>query len=401
MNRSFVWFASRISLVIFAYIVLYFGVRGLTSSYREGDSINYHIPIAEAFISGKIIDPHLFEGERFLKYSPGSSEAIISVLMVSEIPINIYNVIGVIALFLACFYAGRRFLMEKDLAIVFAGSIVTLHTMIRWINTQVIDIWIGVWFVLLLGLLQKPEKTFKYFLFLGFVSGMLIGSKYSGPLFLFVLLIFYGKKILKVINIQKFIIFLIPFGVFGMSWYVRNYLVTGNPMFPQGFLFFKDAGLKILDINVWKATLLYPNGLSNFFNAIISEYGLWAISIITPLLLFFKKVRESNVASLILIGSIYLLIYFFLPSDKHYNIAVSVFRYSYPVFITFILSIFLLAKNFKKENLLAIFALANMLIIPELTFMPKLIFLLLPVVFLIFYEEEVVKYIKGKVREVN
>jgi len=401
MEKSLSWFVSRIALIILSYVILYFGVNGLTSNYREGDSLNYHIPIATAFLNGNIANPASFQAERFLKYSPGSSEAILAGMMASKIPLNVFNVIGILALLSVCFFTARRFLMEKDYAIIFATSIVTLHTMQRWLNTQVIDIWIAVWFVLLLGLLQKPEKTIKYFIFLGFAAGMLVGSKYSGPLFLLVLGIFYFRKILKVINIERIIAFIIPFSIFGLVWYARNFIVTGNPMYPQGFLMFKDQGFKILNINVWRATFLYPNGLSNFLNALISEFGLWSFSIFTPLFLLFKKVRRTNYASLILMGCILFGIFLFLPSDRHYNIAVSVFRYSYPAFITFILAIFLLAKKFKKENLLIIFALSNLLIIPELTYRPKLLFLLLPISLMIFYEEKVVKFIKDKAHAVN
>ena len=172
-------------------------------------------------------------------------------------------------------------------------------------------------------------------------------------------------------------------------------------MYPQGFLMFKDGGFGILNIKVWRATFLYPNGISNFLNAIISELGLWSLSIFTPLLLLSKKIRKFSFVNLILIGSLLFLVFLFLPSDRYYNIAVSVFRYSYPAFITFILAIFLLAMKFKKENLLIIFALTNMIIIPELTNRPKLIFLLLPIVFVIFYEYEVVKFIKNKSVKVN
>jgi len=397
MNKSLIWFTSRITLIIFTYIILYFGIIGLTSNYREGDSINYHIPIASAFLSGDILNPAHFDGEKYLKYSPGNSEAIISGLMLVKIPINVYNVIGLIALFAVCFYTARKFLMEKDYAIIFSGSIVTLHTMLRWINTQVIDIWLGVWFVLLLGILQKPEKSIKYFAFIGLAAGMLIGTKFSGPLFLLILGIFYIKKIFKFLNFESIIAFIIPFSLLGLSWYLRNYLVIGNPMYPQSLPMFENGGLKILSINVWRATFLYPNGIPNFINAMISEFGLWSLSIFTPLLLLSKKVRKSHYVNLILIGTALFAIFLFLPSDKHYNIAVSVFRYSYPAFITFILAIFLLAKKFKKESLLIIFALVNLLIIPELAYKPKLLFLLLPIALIIFYEEEVVKFLRNKV----
>ncbi len=402
MNKSLSWFVSRVVILIFSYLLIYFLVRGINLNSYEGDSLNYHIPIANAFLNGSVKNPEFIkDAVPFLKYSPGANEGILSVLIALNIPMNIFNVFGVVSLFFVCVFTGRRFLLEKDMSVIFAGSIVMLHTMTRWINTQVIDIWLGVWFVLILGLLQKPEKSLRFFAILGFASGMLIGSKYTGPIFLLILGIFYFRKIFSVISLKGIIAALIPFTLLGLSWYLRNYLVSGNPLYPQGFLFFKDGGYGILQINVWRVTLQYSNGIVNFINAIISEYGLWSVSILTPLLLLFKKVRESNARSLILIGTLCLFLFFFLPSDRHYNIAVSVFRYSYPAFITLILAIFMLGKQFKKENALILFTLANFLIIPELIFKPKLLILFLPVVFLVFYPKEATDFIKNKVLLVN
>src|SRR4029079_8684789 len=134
----------------------------------------------------------------------------------------------------------RRFGLEKNLSIVFGVSIVTLYTMFRWVNTQIIDIWLVMWFMLALGFLQKPEKTLRYFLFLGISLGMLVGSKYTGPIFTLVLAIFYFMRVWKVVNIQRIIVFLIPFVFLGSLWYLRNYLIAGNPLYPQPFLFFKS-----------------------------------------------------------------------------------------------------------------------------------------------------------------
>ena len=71
-----------------------------------------------------------------------------------------------------------------------------------------------------------------YWLYLaGFATGIAAGSKYSGLMFipLYILWIGYeGRKIPLVVR------FLIPALVFGAPWYIRNYIISGDPFSPFG-----------------------------------------------------------------------------------------------------------------------------------------------------------------------
>lgn len=404
MERTLTWFVSKISILVFIYLILFFTYSGINSNYYEGDSLNYHIPIAKAYLEGGVWNPELIKGVPFLKYSPGSSEGILTGLLLLGIPINIFNIFGVIALFGACYILGQRFGLERNLSVIFASSIVTLHTIIRWLNTQVIDIWLAVWFVLALALLQKSEKSLKYFALLGFSLGMLVGSKYTGPLFLMVLALFYFRKVWKIVNFKRIIVFLIPFAFFGLLWYLRNFFVTGNPIYPQPFLFFKGDYYPILSTPVWDTTTKNIAGMMNFVNALISEYGLWSFAIFSPLILISKKLRNNQsfkqIKSLILIGSLSLVIFIFLPSDKYYNIVVSVFRYSYPAFISLILAIFLIARKFGREEQLGILALTNMIFIGGLQYTPKISLIILPIALFIFFPTKLLISFFSKIKSI-
>jgi hypothetical protein len=75
-----------------------------------------------------------------------------------------------------------------------------------------------------------------YWLYLaGFATGIAAGSKYNGLMFipLYVLWIGYESR-----KISLFAKFLIPALVFGTPWYIRNYIISGDPVSPFGGEFF-------------------------------------------------------------------------------------------------------------------------------------------------------------------
>ncbi len=72
--------------------------------------------------------------------------------------------------------------------------------------------------------------------------GMAVGSKYTAlfllPGFLFSYIVIYGKKVLtkKAISISFIILFIVV--SIGGLWYVKNYIYTGNPVFPAFYNIF-------------------------------------------------------------------------------------------------------------------------------------------------------------------
>lgn len=385
---------SKICLLFFISIVVSYFYIGVTTVPSEGDSLNYHIPVANAYLDGTIFTPEKIQGVPFLKFSPGASEGILALFYLFHLPANLFNVFGVVVLFFSMFYLGKRFGMGTELSNIFATSFATINGIVRWLDTQKIDIFMAAFYAIALGLLVKPQKSVKYFFLLGIFSGLVVGSKYSGLFFTAILFLTFSRRIISNLSLTRFIGFIVPFALFGLSWYIRNYIATGNPLYPQGFLIFKDYGFTILEQQVWRVVLSSWFGFLGTFNAFISEYMIWVLTF--PVLIFFilkniKKIfiKENQVLlMLLIIGMFNFAIYLFLPSDNINNIMVSVIRYSYPVFIPFLLATFLLAKRFQLEANLSIISVTNMFFVGfPIVYNPKLVFFAVPIGLLLFSKE--------------
>jgi hypothetical protein len=404
MKRSLPEILAKISLVVFSFLILYYFAQGATTKVWEGDSIAYHVPISKLILSGKIFNPGAYNyppsTDKLRLYQPGSAEMILSLFELVKIPPNLFDVTGVIVFFFTMFFLARNYELSGSSSIIFAASLATLHTVMRWILSQTIDIWLDVFFGLSIILLRSPKKTYKYFFLLGITLGMLFGSKYTGPAYAIFLIALFGKKTIKSLNFRRLITFLIPFSVLGLFWYLRNYILTGDPYFPESIPFFKGIPYHVLDNPVWKMFLEFHNGPLIWLDALVSEYTVWCLVILAVPLLYFltrKKVNSAfrrGIIQLSVLSALSFIVYLFLPSGPSPSLITSVFRYTYPVFIPLILALFLYAKKLLFEEFLAVIAVTNMLIMPEISYHPKVLIALIPVALLIFYPSKIKDFYK-------
>ncbi len=379
-----------IGLLFFLYLLTYYFFQGIIHPIpAQGDSYTYHIPISQTILNGTFIQPSHFTPKIFMGiFNPGASEAINALLMLLHIPLTISNLIAIVVLFFCCFNLARTFKLEYYMSLLFAESICTLTVISRWFNAVSVDVWLANYFTLAIILLQKPKKTNLYALLLGILFGMMIGSKYSALAYVSVLTIAYWRTIFQIVSIKRFIIFLIPVSILGLFWYVRNYLAVGNPMWPlcefslpcQGIYYNNHA-------HMWDTTLRHP---LTMFNAFYSEYKLWGLSLLLPFFVLFAKLRghiklPPYIATLCFIGFANFIILLPQPTSDQPWIMVSSFRYSYPIFIPLILSTFILAKQYKKEMFLGLFAIANMFPVLSLEYLPKLLVVYFPLALVIMY----------------
>lgn len=376
---------AQIGLIIFIYYIVYYSYLGITNPIPSlGDSWDYHIPISQTIIDGTFLHPTNFLLPQW--YYPGSSEAINSILILLLVPLTLSNILAVMILFFVCIKLGLVFRLNYWLSILFAVTICTLNVIVRWYNAVSIDVWMAVFFLLSIILLERPQKSIKYFLMLGFTLGMLIGSKYTGIYFLFILIIFYFKNIISNINLKNIISFSIPFTFFGLFWYIRNYLFTQNPFYPLPVFSFK--GQELFTDNVLNETLKHP---WQMFNAFFSEYNVWLVIIAAAVSIYYYKsiIHKINnipgINRLFVIGILNIIVYFTFPCSERPEIMVSSLRYSFPAFIPLILGAFIVSSYYKKELLLGLVAVGNMIMVLSMTFYPKLTLIYLPLGFLVIY----------------
>jgi hypothetical protein len=351
----------------------------------EGDNLTIHIALAKSILNGTFLRPKYPE---VLLY-PSSNEALLALLILLKLPANIFNILGIIFLFIVSFYIGKVFGFKPIYSYFFALSMSTAYGVLRWATSQTIDIWLLTYFLWTLALLHKPRPSNRYYLLLGFSTGMLLGSRFTAPATLLTLFFLYYKNFKKYLDIKRFLIFATPLSILGLFWYVRNLLVTGNPFYPQPFLFFSGACNGVCEFLNWtvgKSIIANPN---HIINAFVSEYMVWSVAfLLLPLLLVYKRVFKkhlSDVDKLIVLGIINLVIYFFFPSYKYYGSVVAGVRYSYPAFGALMLALFLIVKKLNRVHVLEIITFANLsfLILP-ITYHPKLLFIYVPLATLLF-----------------
>jgi hypothetical protein len=376
---------TNIAIVIALYFLTYHTYNGIINPNPPlGDSWDYHIPIAQTIIDGRFLNPQNFLFDQW--YYPGSAELLNVFLIFFNLPLSFSNILASVVLFFALFKLGRVFKLEKYYSILFALSFVTLNVVVRWLNFALVDVWVSVFFVLAIILLENPKKRVSYFLKLGFILGMLVGSKYTAVFFLIPLFIFYTREIIKVLKLKNILMFLIPFSIFGLFWYFRNFYYMGNPFYPLGFFNFPSVEI-FANHRVWNVFIDYPVAMTDSFFA---EFKLWTLSL--PFAVFYliyrlykRNFKLDNISKLFILGIINFIFFLNFPTSPEPWIMVSSFRYAYPIFIPIFLAIFLLSKKYKKEELLGYFVIGNMIFVTSLNYYPKLTLIFIPLSLICFY----------------
>lgn len=365
-------FTTKIFVVIFFIVFFTNFISGILTKPFEGDSLAYHLPTAQGILAG-----HLFSPQSILAFYPSAGETILALFLFLHIPANLFNVVAWALCGVLCFLLGRRYSLSINFSVVFAVSICMLYTMTRWIHAQIIDIWLLDFFLWSLVLLGKPRKTVSYFFFLGTSLGLLIGTKYSGPVIALLLIIIYGKSLVSLLTIKRFTAFFLPIIVFGVSWYIRNFFLTGNPFYPQSSFLFSSGHSTILSIQVYKA--IFRNPLFAI-NALLDEFLAWPIVAVLLIGTGIKKkiiTPESRLKKLLTLTLLVFVFFLFLPTDYTYNVFVSSLRYAYPAFVCLFLCGFVVAQKLKLEAATVVLSLCSILVVLIHPYRPKELFFVL------------------------
>jgi hypothetical protein len=376
---------ARVGVIIAGYYVIYAIYVGILNPIPAlGDSWDYHIPIAKTILNGTFLHPINFRLPQW--YYPGSSEVFLSLFILFHIPLTLSNLFATLILFFSLWKLGNIFRLSYYYSLLFALTFCTLNGVVRWVNAVSIDVWVAVFFVLSLILLEQPKKSLLYFFKLGCVVGMLVGSKYTALLFVCVLVGLYLRNILKILTLSRFLVFLLPFSFFGVFWYVRNYISTHNPFYPLDVVGFKGTNLFIE--NIGEIAFLYPQTM---LDAGFGEYKIWIFTLFIALgwllyrYIFQKNFTQDGISKLFLLGFFNFLLFLTFPTSEQPWIMVSSFRYSFPVFIPLLLGTFLLAKKYKMEEWIGYIAISSMIMVTSLEYYPKLVLFYLPFAFVVFY----------------
>jgi hypothetical protein len=361
-------------------------VAGLSVFYqavniREPVSPDYNLPLARLILSGGIWHPGTDNPYLFF---PASSNLILALFVLLRLPINLFGLAGGIMLFVACLKLGSTFGLKKPQSLLLAAAFCLTTSVVRTLTDQSVDKWLAVWFIWAVILLEKPKLTIKHSLYLGLAFGMLVGTKYSGPLFALAIFVVYAGRLYRYFNLERVLAAGTAFTATGLIWYIRNWFLTGNPLYPAHFLFFEGfPGYSQQDWMLWKIPLMYPAGIWPLVSAYLSEYLIWALAFI-PIVWFVADRYRRGFRLTPLFGRLMRLIAatgavaLFLPITTPYYIeiyhTISDMRYIYVFVLLQMLAVFLLAREYKMNRWLTIAAVVNMpAVFSFIPYYPKLI----------------------------
>jgi hypothetical protein len=373
---------SKISLAFFLVLLTYFFYLGISTSMQgifEGDSLAYHIPIAQEIFKLNFSPPDILIG---LGYYPAVGESILALFIFLELPINLFGVLGLFLLFFSAKKAAEVFGISKDLSIIYGVSLASLPSVLRWPLTQTVDIWVLVFFLTTLYFLIEKDKKDKHYFLLGLSSSALVGSKFTGLFFFLILIFLFGKDKLIKLKLKSVLFFAVPFLVFGLSWYIRNFALTGNPFYPANF-FFLQGDKNFPDIasgnwSVFANIINSPGFIYRLTEAWFSEFFIWGLSLALPVYLIIKKKGSEILNRLSVAFALIFTVFLFFPPAEP---VISNMRYVYPAVALLILQAFIFFGNKKAVQLGSFAILATAFSVTSLDYHPKLIILALTAVF--------------------
>lgn len=371
-------FYPLILVTIFLLWLLYSIIVATGTLPSEGDSINLHIPLAKSLLSEKLYKPD--PGHDILY--PASIELILLFFIVGHIPLNLFNILAIVAMFIGVYLLGKSLGFSKGMSLVFSVATSFLHALVRWSQTQKPDIWMLTFFVFMLWLVHKRNKKGIDYLLMGICSGFFIGAKFTSPLFFLIFVFLFKKKFFNSITINKSIIFLIPFLIIGCFWYVRNVFIVGSPIYLEGYSFFSKEIMVPLTDHAWNGYLHYPNLM---LDAYVSEYSIWGFGLMLIPFWLLNKRSDKKISKIVpyyFLALFVFLISLMLPFWGTYTQIVGTMRYTFPMIFLLILCCFLIADYYKKEHLLMQIVVVVVLVSIMPNYHPKIVLLIVPLLLL-------------------
>ncbi|MBP9717881.1 glycosyltransferase family 39 protein [Candidatus Gracilibacteria bacterium] len=347
--------SSHWMLVVLAPLVVLFILRlffALLELPFEYDSGAYHLPmVVEWLRTGSLWNVYYSAFAGPVGFYPGNGELLTLWLYLpfhSDLFANLLNFFLYPWLFIALYQLGRTLGFARNVAIGIAALFMYMPQSLQQLGTPQVDIFFTLTFVLVLYFgIQYFKKMELVDLFLcGLSVGFCVGTKYLGlpylalPLLVLAGFILYKKRKWPVKVLAHYGAGIGALLMGGGFWFVRNMVITGNPLFP---LEVKVGGVTLLqgygDLTAHLATTSVKYALSSVAVAKEVVGALWQVTGVSGILfltggaLAFLYTVKSWRVSLILIASFLYGFFVYVSSPFTYENLLANMRYAMPLFI--------------------------------------------------------------------
>ncbi len=279
-------------------------IQALNAAPFGYDALAYHLPMAvEWSESGQVFPISL---SSFLSYMPGGAELLMSYIIMafrSDLLTSLIQLPFLIITALAVYQIVRNLGVRRVGAMIGALLVFCIPVFIKETQRAYIDLIFMALVMLALNYgIQFWRRLDRASLLLGAITvGLAIGMRYTAWHFLLPILILYLVAMIRFVRqkassrlfhfIKLLLIFIGAVLIFGGYWYIRNWIITGNPIYPSalapgGFTLF-DSGVSTSYANFLSSMTIFPNfGDINWTahrEAILTAFGapfLWAMMII-------------------------------------------------------------------------------------------------------------------------
>lgn len=245
-RRDFSWITeNKVILFCLACILGFILVKGIFNLINPPfgwDSLNYHFTFPVEWLKqGNLYNPPTISDDPTPTYYPINNCLYYFWLIApfkNVLIADLGQIPFLILSFIACFAIARKFNLSRELAFYSAGLFVITPNFFKQIEVGYADIMMTALLLTTLNLLFSLNRKFnlRYLIISGISFGLFFGTKtlslaYSLALGLFFIYILVkNSKGLRLVGYGSLFLGLIA--LFGGYGYIRNFILSGNPLFP-------------------------------------------------------------------------------------------------------------------------------------------------------------------------
>lgn len=333
----------------------------------EYDSVSYHLPfIAKWLQTGSLTTTYFTAFSSPIGYYPSNYELLdlwTALPFKNDFFFQLINFPLLAILAITTYGICRNLKISRKISVLSTGLIFYMPIFLKQAGTPLVDLFFTLTFALGIYFLQEiiKNKTEPLdFIGFGLSIGLFVGTKYLGipyaAILVILLLIFFRKP-------KALLTILLGIFLTGSFFYLRNWLTTGNPLFPveinlfgqkifegyQGVNKFIDSSALIHHLNNWAeikkfTSLLYQQIGPQIFAILASFIFTFAILIYE----IFRKQFRQTITPLILFITNLTYFFLYLKAPYTYQNEFENIRYAMPFFILGCINIAWVANYLKK-----------------------------------------------------